>query len=144
MSALNNVHLTLSRQPRPHRRGFSLPLRPATAEDHTMKCPFIYANGRQCDGTVSHSRAYGKRQQHGVVAEHDIKKIRLWCDQKWDHAGAVSSFEAKDRMEFHPDDLRRQGLYDEALALCENSKRASARLLTFPANRRERSHSPNG
>ena len=69
-----------------------------------MKCPFIYANGRQCDGTVSHSRAYGKRQQDGVVAEHDIKKIRLWCDQKWDHAGAVPSFEAKDRMEFHPDE----------------------------------------
>jgi len=45
-------------------------------------------------------------------------------------------------MEFHPGDLRRQGLYDEALALCENSKRASARLLTFPANRRYRSHQP--
>ncbi len=56
--------------------------------------------------------------------------------------GTISPSEAKDRMEFHPGDLRRQGLYDEALALCENSKRASARLLTFPANRRYRSHQP--
>lgn len=34
-----------------------------------------------------------------------IKQYRLWCSEKDDHAGAVSDFFAKERMEFYPDQL---------------------------------------
>jgi hypothetical protein len=84
-----------------------------------MQCPFVYADGRQCDGQVRRVRAYGKHQ-FGRVERHNIRKFRLWCSHKDDHAGAVSSSFAKERMEFYPDDLQRMGLYDEALSLCEN------------------------
>lgn len=84
-----------------------------------MQCPFVYADGRKCAGTVYRARAYG-RKRNGVVSEHDIKKIRLWCTTFNDHAGAVPSFEGKQRMEFYPDELLRIGTYAEVLALCEN------------------------
>jgi hypothetical protein len=84
-----------------------------------MKCPFVYASGRHCTGEIYQARAYGKHH-YGVVEKHNIRKIRLWCSQKDDHAGAVSSFEGKNRMEFYPDELERLGIYDEAVALCQN------------------------
>lgn len=45
------------------------------------------------------ARVYG-RNNFGIVARRDIKKIRLWCDLNDDHAGIDRSFEAKLRMEF--------------------------------------------
>jgi hypothetical protein len=84
-----------------------------------MKCPFVYSNGQPCTGDVWQFRAYG-RNRNGVVAEQDIKKVRLWCSEKGDHAGAVASSESKARMEFYPSDLHRRGLYAEAIASCEN------------------------
>jgi hypothetical protein len=87
-----------------------------------VKCPFRYANGHSCSGEIRQARAYGKNR-YGVVAEYDIRKIRLWCSEKDDHAGAVSSFASKNRMEFYPNELQRLGLYAEAIALCENVER---------------------
>jgi hypothetical protein len=75
--------------------------------------------GRRCAGEVVQARAYG-RHHHGIVEEQDIRKVRLWCSPRWDHAGAVSSFSSKERMEFYPDDLSRLGLLTEAIELCEN------------------------
>ena len=34
-----------------------------------------------------------------------MHKYRIWCSLKGDHAGVLSSFEAKQRMEFYPDEL---------------------------------------
>jgi len=62
-------------------------------------CPFIYVSGRKCRGHITGYRLYGG----DTLA--DAKKVRLWCSEKYDHAGAVSSFEAKERMEFYPDKL---------------------------------------
>jgi hypothetical protein len=84
-----------------------------------MKCPFVYANGRPCTGDVYKARAYGKNK-YGRVAVEDIRKIRLWCSEKEDHAGAVSSFDSKERMEFYLDELNNKGLRDDAVALCDN------------------------
>lgn len=89
-----------------------------------MQCPFVYANGRQCTGTVFRARAYGRGRRDALL-ECDIRKIRLWCSEKNDHAGAVPSFDSKDRMEFYPDQLERSGLYAEAIALCDNVMPAS-------------------
>jgi hypothetical protein len=91
-----------------------------------MKCPFVYANGRRCSGEIWQARAYG-RNRYGVVAANDIRKIRLWCSEKGDHAGVVSSFEGKERMEFYPDALQRLGLYAEAVSLCQNVALTEAR-----------------
>jgi hypothetical protein len=85
-----------------------------------MQCPFIYADGHQCSGQVWQARAYGKRDGLGLVNEQNIIKIRLWCSEKNDHAGAVSSFETKERMEFYPDDLQRRGILAEAVDMCDN------------------------
>jgi hypothetical protein len=85
-----------------------------------MNCPFVYANGRRCAGQIYRARAYGRHGRWGCVEEHDIRKIRLWCSLKDDHVGAVSSFVGKERMEFYPDELVKLGLYDAAVALCDN------------------------
>ena len=84
----------------------------------------VYSNGRSCTGEVRQFRAYGKNR-NGVVAEQDIKKVRLWCSEKDDHAGAVSSSESKNRMEFYPSDLQRLGIYAEVIASCENVEAAA-------------------
>jgi hypothetical protein len=84
-----------------------------------MKCPFVYADGRKCAGEIYRARAYG-RGSYGVVEAEDVRKIRLWCSEKNDHEGAVSSFAGKLRMEFYPDELHQLSVYAEALALCEN------------------------
>jgi len=85
-----------------------------------MKCPFVYADGHQCTGEVYRAGAYGRSDRFGAVDERGIRKIRLWCSEKNDHAGSVPSFEGKLRMEFYPDELHRRGLLAEAIALCEN------------------------
>jgi hypothetical protein len=84
-----------------------------------MQCPFVYSDGHRCTGEVSQARAYGKNH-YGAVEEQNIKKIRLWCSQKGDHAGAVSSFVGKERMEFYPDELQHRGILSDAIALCNN------------------------
>ena len=91
-----------------------------------MQCPFVYADGHRCAGTIHQARAYGKRDSSGRVSEQDIRKIRLWCSEKGDHAGVVSSFDSKLRMEFYPDELHRTGNYVDAIKLCENVDIASA------------------
>ena len=64
-----------------------------------IPCPFVYANGRRCKGTIYRAVAYGSR------CEGHAHKYRLHCSEKGDHAGIVSSFEGKERMEFYPDEL---------------------------------------
>ncbi len=34
-----------------------------------------------------------------------MRKCRVWCSLKGDHAGILSSYEGKQRMEFYPDQL---------------------------------------
>jgi len=70
-----------------------------------LPCPFVYASGRCCTGHVYQVRAYGPQRGKHYVAREDVRKYRFWCSEKNDHAGAVSSFEGKLRMEFYPNDL---------------------------------------
>lgn len=63
-----------------------------------IQCPFAYKTGRQCTGHIYRARAYGPPGK-------SVVKYRLWCDEKNDHAGTVSSLVAKDRMEFYPDQI---------------------------------------
>jgi hypothetical protein len=71
----------------------------------SIRCPFVYANGRKCDGTVRQARAYGPTRGRHYVDRPDVKKYRLWCSEKDDHAGAVPSSSGKRRMEFYPYEL---------------------------------------
>jgi hypothetical protein len=74
-------------------------------DSQAIPCPFVYANGRKCCGFVRQARAYGPpRGRHYVDREH-VRKYRLWCSAKDDHAGAGSSYVSKSRMEFYPDQL---------------------------------------
>jgi hypothetical protein len=91
-----------------------------------MQCPFTYADGHRCGGSVTRVRAYGRHDRFDRVAVRDVRKFRLWCSEKDDHAGAVSDFVSKERMEFYPDQLVRLGLHDEALEACENLIREEA------------------
>lgn len=63
------------------------------------RCPFVYSNGRRCCGTVYNVRFYGN-PKYGSAG---VRKIRMWCSDKDDHAGTVSSWVSKERMEFYPD-----------------------------------------
>lgn len=74
-------------------------------DQDSIRCPFVYANGRQCCGVVRQVRAYGPTRGTHQVAREDVRKYRLWCSDKDDHAGAVSDSESKLRMEFYPDQL---------------------------------------
>ncbi len=71
----------------------------------TIACPFVYANGRKCCGKVYRARAYGPGDQRRVIPRENVRKYRLWCSEKDDHAGIRSSIEGKLRMEFYPDEL---------------------------------------
>ena len=70
-----------------------------------IPCPFVYANGKHCTGTVRLARAYGPARGRNYVERDDVRKYRLWCSEKDDHAGSVSSSAGKDRMEFYPGQL---------------------------------------
>jgi len=65
-----------------------------------VACPFTYRNGRKCCGYIIGARLYGRGKDYP-----NVRKVRLWCSEKDDHAGAVSSFVSKERMEFYPDML---------------------------------------
>lgn len=78
-------------------------------EPKQIPCPFVYANGRACGGFIRRARLYGGR------GFHNVRKIRLWCSEKDNHAGAINSFEGKRRMEFYPDQLS-----EEILEAIEN------------------------
>ncbi len=73
--------------------------------DDVFDCPFTYANGCRCKGTISRARAYGRSRGRNYPEREDVRKYRLWCSLKSDHAGAVSSPWSKQRMEFYPDEL---------------------------------------
>jgi hypothetical protein len=66
----------------------------------SIPCPFTYANGRHCCGTIYRARAYGPSRGSHYVAREDVRKYRLWCSDKGDHEGAVETTEGKMRMEF--------------------------------------------
>jgi len=70
-----------------------------------IPCPFIDANGRCCCGVVRRARAYGPVGRDGCVRREKVRKYRLWCSEKDNHAGVLSTPVAKARMEFYPDDL---------------------------------------
>src|SRR6185312_3115793 len=76
-----------------------------TMAEERIACPFVYADGRKCTGVIYQARAYGPHDGSGLVSSDRVRKYRLWCSEKDDHAGAVSTFEAKERMEFYPDRL---------------------------------------
>lgn len=67
--------------------------------EQTPQCPFVYADGHQCTGRVSGLRFYGNLRR----GPEGVRKVRFWCSEKSDHAGAVSSWASKERMEFYPD-----------------------------------------
>jgi hypothetical protein len=64
-----------------------------------IACPFVYADGKHCTGTIYRAIAYGRRP------DGTVKKWRLHCSEKGDHAGAAHDFVGKERMEFYPDRL---------------------------------------
>ena len=70
-----------------------------------IPCPFVYASGRKCCGMVRQARAYGPTMGKRHVDRDDVRKYRLWCSHKDDHAGAVAGTAGKLRMEFYPDQL---------------------------------------
>ena len=76
------------------------------AGDHPGKpdtgCPFVYANGKRCPGEIHRIKAYGV---HGRGRHREVRKYRVWCSLKGNHAGILSNFDAKQRMEFYPDQL---------------------------------------
>ncbi|MGR3716525.1 MAG: ureidoglycolate lyase [Thermohalobaculum sp.] len=67
-------------------------------------CPFVYANGKRCPGEIRRIKAYGPRRR-GRGRQEEVRKYRVWCTLKDDHAGILSSYEGKQRMEFYPDEL---------------------------------------
>jgi hypothetical protein len=69
-----------------------------------IACPFVYADGRKCTGYIYRAKAYGPHSGTDIE-RHDVRKYRLWCSKKDDHAGAISGHAAKERMEFYPDEL---------------------------------------
>jgi hypothetical protein len=75
---------------------------PDTRAESILNCPFVYANGKKCAGKVSGWKVYGRNGSHPAG-----RKVRLWCSDKWDHAGICGDWAAKERMEFYPDRLPR-------------------------------------
>ena len=50
-----------------------------------ISCPFVYANGRKCEGHIYRARAYGPHRTGSYPERHSVKKYRLWCSEKDDH-----------------------------------------------------------
>lgn len=71
----------------------------------SIPCPFVYSNGKACKGVIYRVVAYGPPGRGGCVERHKVRKYRLHCSEKGDHAGVVISWEGKVRMEFYPDQL---------------------------------------
>jgi hypothetical protein len=68
--------------------------------------PVTYADGHRCGGSVYQARAYGPvGQGEYYVKREEVRKYRLWCSEKGDHAGAISSNVSKHRMEFYRNEL---------------------------------------
>jgi hypothetical protein len=62
---------------------------------------------RQRQAVLRHDRrgkAFGRTDTR-CGEEISPNKYRIWCSDKWDHAGAVSSWDVKLRMEFYPDEM---------------------------------------
>ena len=70
-----------------------------------IPCPFVYANGCRCTGVIYSARAYGPTRDRHYPLREDVRKYRLRCSEKDDHAGAVSGWIGKERMEFYPNRL---------------------------------------
>ena len=70
-----------------------------------IPCPFTYANGHRCSGVVYRAVGYGPKRGRPYALREDVRKYRLWCSEKEDHAGAVPTTDGKLRMEFYPDQL---------------------------------------
>lgn len=67
-----------------------------------LRCPFVYANGRRCEGHVYQARAYGPQRDGHLI---EVRKVRFWCSEKGDHVGTARGFWGKERMEFYPDQI---------------------------------------
>jgi hypothetical protein len=72
---------------------------PDTPSESLLDCPFVYASGKKCTGRISGWKIYGPPER--------AHKVRLWCSDKWDHAGHDRGAAAKERMEFYSDRLPR-------------------------------------
>ncbi len=70
-----------------------------------IPCPFTYAKGHRCPGIIYRAVGYGPKRGRNFAAREDVRKYRLWCSEKDDHAGAVPTISGKLRMEFYPDQL---------------------------------------
>jgi hypothetical protein len=98
-------------------------LKQAGIAPEAMRCPFVYSNDKQCCGTIVRGKAFGRTMTR-YGEKIPPKKYRIWCSEKWDHTGAVGSWDAKERMEFYPDQLPK-GMAEalEAAGLMEDSHR---------------------
>lgn len=72
-------------------------------DDDILCCPFIYVDGRRCKGTIYRAKAYGPSRGYDHPERDRVRKYRLWCSLKDDHAGFDPG--GKLRMEFYPDEL---------------------------------------
>ena len=84
-------------------------------ENTPIPCPFTYASGRRCCGVIYRAVGYGPRRGRAYALREDVRKYRLWCSEKGDHAGAVPTPWGKERMEFYRDQLA-PGVEDELWA----------------------------
>ena len=71
----------------------------------SIPCPFVCANGRHCTGIIRRARAYGPARWGRYPDRDHVRKYRLWCSEKDDHAGIPGSPAGKPRMGFYPDQL---------------------------------------
>ena len=79
-----------------------------------VSCPFVYANGKACDGHIVQIEAYKAGLEWKYVDDgwrfefFPRSHFHLYCSEKGDHVGHKRS--ADDRMKFFleqlPDDLR--------------------------------------
>ena len=74
-------------------------------EATSIPCPFVCANGRCCTGVVYKARGYGPKRGDFFTARENVRKYRLWCSEKEDHAGSARGGWGKERMEFYPGQL---------------------------------------
>ncbi len=92
----------------------------------TIKCPFVYANGKQCTGHVAKIEAYKatvewSQQPDGSWDFSWIPRshYHLFCSEKSNHAGNVKSGE--NGTKYHWDDLP-----DAARSVLENTRSQGA------------------